>query len=62
MPWQNGRSHPGPQRNFYFVAKANTLADNRQRELLNRLDQISKELANLQTEMARLEHVDRGSN
>ncbi len=47
-----------PNANFFFTAKSSALADNRQRELLNRLDQLSKEMAALRTEMTRLRHND----
>jgi uncharacterized membrane protein YcaP (DUF421 family) len=43
-----------PNANFFFVAKSSILAENRQRELLERLDQLSKEMTVLRSEIARL--------
>jgi uncharacterized membrane protein YcaP (DUF421 family) len=47
-----------PNGNFFFTAKPTTLAENRQRELLVRLDALSREVIALRADLARFKHKE----
>jgi uncharacterized membrane protein YcaP (DUF421 family) len=42
---------------FTFTAKENVIADTHQKELLDRMDQLTREIGSLRTEITRLNHL-----